>query len=137
MLKHGALKENILGDLIRSKRTELNLTAQQVITKMGRSSGMAYLTRVELGKTLPSFPFLARLCHELKMPFDEIGKILIDSYVKRYEQSLDNSYAKAVEALEKERQWRQFDKDLIQQSPPDTRRALRKQLNTMKDKQWL
>src|SRR5882724_3538552 len=75
----------LLGDKIRTKRTQKNITLEELAAKAGVSKGL--ISQIENNRTVPSLPVLFRIIHslneDLKTFFEDIhedmsnGKVLI------------------------------------------------------------
>ncbi|MHC4185399.1 MAG: helix-turn-helix domain-containing protein, partial [Planctomycetota bacterium] len=98
-----------LGQIIRKKRERLNLTLDEVSTRVGFSK--PYLSTIETGKVKnpPSDELLARLEKALEF---EPGLLLHIAHMEKIPPDIRQEYESA-EAENKK--WRQFIRNLIQQ----------------------
>lgn len=62
------MESNIVGQMIKTKRKERNLTQEQLAKMI--NSNVYYISRIETGKKLPSNKFLISLSNALDTPID-------------------------------------------------------------------
>lgn len=81
---------NIVGNIIRSKRKELHLTQAQLAEMI--DSDAYYISRIETGKQKPGSKFLVALSNALELPIDYFlgaeSNIVLNIEVSRLEEKL-------------------------------------------------
>ena len=81
---------NIVGDLIKQKRKELNLTQAQLAEMIG--SDEYYISSIETGKRKPGSKFLTALSNALSIPTDSLlgieSNIVLSEQVSELEEKL-------------------------------------------------
>src|ERR1700743_1136176 len=73
----------LLGDKIRAKRTQKNITLEQLATKAGVSKGL--ISQIENNRTIPSLPVLFNIIHslgdDLKTFFEDMHDSLNNNHI--------------------------------------------------------
>lgn len=82
---------NIVGNMIRSKRKELHLTQAELAELI--DSDAYYISRIETGKQKPGSKFLVALSNALELPIDFFlgteSNIVLHRHVTRLEEKLE------------------------------------------------
>src|ERR1700760_1528538 len=68
----------LLGDKIKTKRTQKNITLEQLATKAGVSKGL--ISQIENNRTVPSLPVLFRIIHSLEEDLRTFFEDMQDSF---------------------------------------------------------
>ena|SRR5579859_1900434 len=73
----------LLGDKIKTKRTQKNITLEQLATKAGVSKGL--ISQIENNRTVPSLPVLFNIIHsldeDLKTFFEDMQDSFTDGHI--------------------------------------------------------
>lgn len=82
---------NIVGNMIRAKRKELNLTQAELAEMIDTDA--YYISRIETGKQKPGSKFLVSLSNALDLPVDYFlgtdSNIVLHRHVTRLEEKLE------------------------------------------------
>ena len=68
----------LLGDKIKAKRTQKNITLEQLATKAGVSKGL--ISQIENNRTVPSLPVLFNIIHSLEEDLRSFFEDMHDSF---------------------------------------------------------
>lgn len=74
--------KNGIGEIVRNRRTELNLTQAQLAEKI--NSDVYYISKIETGKRKPGSKFLVALSNALEIPVDSL--LGVESNIVLHEQ---------------------------------------------------
>lgn len=82
--------KNGIGEIVRNRRTELNLTQAQLAEKI--NSDVYYISKIETGKRKPGSKFLVALSNALEIPVDSLlgveSNIVLHEQVSALEEKL-------------------------------------------------
>jgi transcriptional regulator with XRE-family HTH domain len=72
----------LIGDKIKSKRTQKNITLEQLATKAGVSKGL--ISQIENNRTVPSLPVLFNIIHSLEEDLRTFFEDMQDSFTQNH-----------------------------------------------------
>ena len=72
----------LIGDKIKAKRTQKNITLEQLATKAGVSKGL--ISQIENNRTVPSLPVLFNIIHSLEEDLRTFFEDMQDSFSKNH-----------------------------------------------------
>jgi len=72
----------LIGDKIKTKRTQKNVTIEQLATKAGVSKGL--ISQIENNRTVPSLPVLFNIIHSLEEDLRSFFEDMQDSFSKNH-----------------------------------------------------
>jgi transcriptional regulator with XRE-family HTH domain len=72
----------LIGDKIKAKRTQKNITLEQLATKAGVSKGL--ISQIENNRTVPSLPVLFNIIHSLEEDLRSFFEDMQDSFSKNH-----------------------------------------------------
>lgn len=72
----------LIGDKIRTKRTQKNITLEQLATRAGVSKGL--ISQIENNRTVPSLPVLLNIIHSLEEDLRTFFEDMQDSFNKNH-----------------------------------------------------
>ncbi len=89
-------KETSFGEQIQYLRREKNWTVKEFIAKLGEKISPAYMTKIEVHGEIPKPELICEMADVFECDPDELLKSAKNRKIKKYEDSLEEKYTKAI-----------------------------------------